>query len=271
MKMAYQTEQMTVFHSALYQTTTTVLQTPDLVLLVDPNLLPQEIETIREHVTSVLDGRPLYLLFTHSDWDHVIGYRKFPEAITIGSTAMANHPDRADVVLAMRKFDARNYITRDHALDYPELDYVVEADGQQLTVGGTTLTFYLAPGHTPDGLFTVVEPLEVFVAGDYLSDVEYPFINQDAQLYEATMAKVELVLERHAINVMVPGHGSVTTSQEEMRKRKQDALDYIRELRARVQAGRTDFNDLIAHYEYVLAFEQGQQSNVTCIKRELER
>lgn len=54
---------------------------------------------------------------------------------------------------------------RNYPILFPELDIVIQEDGQQFHFGETTLTFYLAPGHTADGLMTVVEPLGILIAG----------------------------------------------------------------------------------------------------------
>ena len=82
----FQNEHITVFQSALYQTTCTVVETKDFVLVVDPNWLPHEMEEeIEQHVTQIRGQRELYLLFTHGDFDHVIGYHAFPGAKVIRS------------------------------------------------------------------------------------------------------------------------------------------------------------------------------------------
>ena len=81
----YKTPAVTVFESALYRTTSAVIQTPDMVLLADPNWLPHEVAAIQQHVAAIRGSRPLYLLFTHSDYDHILGYKAFPDAQAIVS------------------------------------------------------------------------------------------------------------------------------------------------------------------------------------------
>jgi hydroxyacylglutathione hydrolase len=76
MTILHDSPQVRVFQSALFQTNTTVVTTDDMVLLVDPNWLPLEIAEIRQFVETQSGGKkPIYLLFTHSDYDHIIGYR----------------------------------------------------------------------------------------------------------------------------------------------------------------------------------------------------
>lgn len=226
----FQNEHMTVFQSVLYQTTSAVVQTADLVLVVDPNWLPSEIEQIRSYVDQIQGGRELYLLFTHGDFDHIIGYRAFPDAKVIGSKGLNEHPQKAYKLELIRDFDAKHYVERKYPIEFPEPDIIVSDNEQQLKVGATTLTFYRAPGHTADGLFTCVEPLGILVAGDYLSDFELPFIYDSAKAYQQTLLTAKRIFEQYAIKALVPGHGRVATDPDEMRRRLHLAEDHLNRL-----------------------------------------
>ncbi|MCJ8013247.1 MBL fold metallo-hydrolase [Paenibacillus sp. KQZ6P-2] len=228
---------VTVFQSVLFQTTSTVIQLDDFILVVDPNWLPGEIQEIKAHVDAVQGDKPCYLLFTHADYDHIIGYKAFPGAKTIGSAGLANYPKKDHKLKLIRDFDATYYVSRDYPVEFPELDIVIGADGQQITIGSTTLTFYLAPGHTEDGLFTVIDAEGVFVAGDYLSDFELPFIYYSAQAYEETIRKAKQILHGHPVRLLVPGHGQHTKSRAEMDRRVGVALDHLKRLKQAVLAG----------------------------------
>ena len=64
--IAIQKDGLTVFQSTLWKTTSSVLETDDLILVVDPTWLPNEIKEIQEHVAHIRNGKDLYLLFTHA-------------------------------------------------------------------------------------------------------------------------------------------------------------------------------------------------------------
>ncbi|MPY16907.1 MBL fold metallo-hydrolase [Paenibacillus glucanolyticus] len=235
----YSDEQVTVFQSALFQTTSTVIQLDESIIIIDPNWLPHEIDEIREHVNGVRGGRDCYLIFTHGDYDHIIGYKAFPDAKTIGSAGLRDHPDKERKLKLIRDFDASYYITRNYPIEFPVLDIVIEEDGQQLALGSTTLTFYKAPGHTADGLFTVIDSVGVcvFAAGDYLSDFELPFIYHSAWDYEGTIRQAARILKEHPVTLLIPGHGQHTTSQSEMDRRVEIARSYLERLRQAVVDG----------------------------------
>ena len=218
---------VTVFTSALYQTTSTLLETPDAVFLIDPNWLPFEVYRIKDYVESVQGGRKLYLIFTHSDYDHIIGYGAFPGARVIASAKFASKKNKSEDVDKALAFDHKFYMTRDYPVIYPPVDIEIDQDGKSMHFAGTVLTFYQAPGHTAEGLFIVFEPAGVFVAGDYLSDVEPPLIEDDIKKYRRTMSKVDRILSLHQIQYLIPGHGSCALSAGEIVARKNAAIEYL--------------------------------------------
>ncbi|MGE6489164.1 MBL fold metallo-hydrolase [Paenisporosarcina sp. NPDC076898] len=231
---------LTVFQSALWKTTSSVVETDDLVLVVDPTWLPLEILEIQEFVASIRNDKELYLLFTHGDFDHIIGYQAFLDAKVIGSKGMQEHPRKQYKLDLIQHFDNEYYIERPYPIEFPTLDLVIEKDGQQLILGNTILTFYLSPGHTHDGLFTVIEPLGIWITGDYLSDFELPYLFDSAKAYLETLQKAHLVLDSHNINVLVPGHGQPTGQEDEMKRRIDLAQDYLERLIGAVKSEDTE-------------------------------
>jgi hydroxyacylglutathione hydrolase len=266
----FQNEAVTVYQSALFRTTSTVIQTKEMIILVDPNWLPNEIETIQTYVHSIQREREIYLLFTHGDFDHIIGYQAFPGAKTIGSLGLRNHPKKDDKLKLIRDFDNENYVIRNYPILFPELDIVIQEDGQQFQLGETILTFYLAPGHTADGLMTVVEPLGILIAGDYLSDFELPFIYDSAKAYSETLDKSNRVLKKHNVKLLIPGHGLATSDQGEMKRRVDLAADYLKRLRQSVIASdEPALEALNQEHAFPSTFtEECHKENVSIMKRE---
>ncbi|GGF92492.1 MBL fold metallo-hydrolase [Paenibacillus abyssi] len=259
-----------VFQSALFQTNATIVETDDLLLLVDPTWLPHEITEIKEYVKAARGQRQLYLLFTHSDFDHLIGYSAFQDAVTIGSRALAEETDKQRKLDQIHAFDAEYYIERDVPVAYPAIDHVIERDGQILTIGQTKLTFYLAPGHTACGVFTLVEPTGVWLAGDYLSDFELPLIEHSAAAYEETLGKAQRMISLHQVGSLVPGHGAPTGDTEEMERRIAMASEHLQQLRQAVRDG--DEQALVrleAQHAFPSAFtREGHLGNIRMIREE---
>ncbi|MDX1807460.1 MAG: MBL fold metallo-hydrolase [Paenisporosarcina sp.] len=266
----FQRDGLTVFQSALWKTTSSVIETNDMILVVDPTWLPNEVKAIQEYVKRIRKGRDLYLLFTHGDFDHIIGYHAFPDAKVIGSKGMLDHPRKQYKLDLIEQFDNEYYVERPYAIDFPTIDLVIEENGQQLVFGETTLSFYLSPGHTHDGLFTVVEPLGIWITGDYLSDFELPYLFDSAKAYLATLQKSEEILDSHAINVLVPGHGLPTEQKEEMKRRIDLADDYLgRLIEAVTKENTAAIIGLANEMPFPSSFTKGcHEENVAIIKKE---
>jgi hydroxyacylglutathione hydrolase len=250
MTILYDSPQVRVFQSALFQTNSTVVTTDDLVLVVDPNWLPPEIAEIRQFVETQSAGKkPVYLLFTHSDYDHIIGYHAFSDIAesVIASNNFVENAVKETTLQQIRDFDDEYYIERNYPIEYPSVSHVVSHDGQTLTVGATELTFFNAVGHNPDGIFTVVNG-QYWIAGDYLCGVEFPYIYHSSMEYEKTLRKTDKILKAFDIQLLVSGHGAPTTDKAVILQRQKDAFEYIDAVRESIRDNL--FFDFDAYIQY---------------------
>lgn len=216
---------VTVFQSRLFQLNSTVVVTEDLVLVADPGYLPNEIEEIRTFVDNIKGDRPIYLFFTHSDFDHIAGYGAFPEAKTIASKEFVENPLRVAQLKDLNYYDEEFYITRPYLQEYPVIDNVIFTNGEQLKIGETTMTFNHAFGHTADGLMIEID--NCFVVGDYLSDIEFPFVYHSFSEYENTLERFKMIFEAKPNAILITSHGSVTEGKENIWLRIKDSEEYF--------------------------------------------
>ncbi|WP_196493739.1 hypothetical protein [Ornithinibacillus caprae] len=70
----------------------------------------------------------------------------------------------------------------------------------------------------------------IFLSGDYLSNVEFPFIFSSYNDYLDTMKKADYILHNHNINFHIPGHGSITEEEQEMLNRLNFSKYYLEHL-----------------------------------------
>ena len=273
MKIVFQNENVHVFQSALFQTNATVVETNDLILVVDPNWLPIEIAQIRHFTEGVVlrTGKPVWLLFTHSDYDHIIGYHAFSDiaAGVIASRAFVENIGQVGILEQIRQFDDEYYITRGYPIEYPSVSYVVENDGQVLEIGATKLTFFNAEGHNPDGIFTIVN--QTFIAGDYLCDVEFPYIYFSSMAYESTLRKIEPIVQQFDIQLFINGHGNPTTDKKEITRRIDEAFEYIHNLRGSIAADKYfDFDQFIKdkNFQYPRIMRRFHEGNLNILRGE---
>lgn len=269
MKIQFRNEHICIFESALYRTTTTVLNFKNLVLLVDPNWLPIEIETIQKYVESIRKDKPLWLLFTHADYDHIIASGAFKADRIIASQKFKEDTDREKALKEIQKFDEEHYIKRSYPIVYPEADYVVTSNGQELNHGELSFKFYLAPGHTADGLFTLIHPFGIWIAGDYLSNVEFPFIYDNHKAYLETMNKAQELVKESSI--LITGHGDYTQDQEEMKKRILVSKNYIEGIKKALKAGKDyGIEKLLKQYDFPQGLRISHENNIALIAKNLD-
>lgn len=261
-----------VFHSALYQTTATVIDTPDLVLVVDPNWLPHEIDEMASYVRSVRGKKPLYLLFTHSDYDHIIGWQAFPDAITIASEAFVQNEAKEKEIQEILAFDDKYYIQRNYPIEYPDIQIAIRKDEDFLSFEHTRIRFWLAPGHNADGLFAVIEPLGIWLAGDYLSDVEFPFIYHSLEAYQHTLKKAAHIVGKVRPKVLVPGHGAVTEVPSVMAQRILFSEQYLSALINHVKGEEVfDEEELLRQYAFPEGLRSSHHENLKLIRTSIQK
>lgn len=261
-----------IHESQLFRTTSTIIHTDDYLLIVDPNWLPAEVEHLAALTSEFGAGKEKFLLFTHSDYDHIIGYGRFPDFTTIASQAFVANPGREDQLAQTIAWDDEYYITRDYSLRYPAIDRPVAGDGGEMLIGADRYVFYQAPGHNYDGLLTFNRSKGILIVGDYLSNVEFPYVYHSFADYRATLDKLEEIIGTGEVQVLITGHGDHTCDQAEMQKRLRDARDYLDELTAAINSG-SDFElDIwLSRYDFPLIMKKFHDKNVDLLRSELSR
>ena len=270
-KILFRDPNVTIFQSALFQTNSTVVRTDDVVLVVDPAWLPEEVTMIRAYVDAIREDRQVFLVFTHSDYDHIIGYKAFKADKVFMSEAMAKNPQKESIVEQMVDFDQKYYIRRAYPLEYPEGDFMVYRDGVQYRHSGTKMAFYLTPGHTADSMMLVVWQLGLCIAGDYLSNIEFPFIYHSSVEYEQTLEKMPRIHDRNWFTRLIPGHGDPALTIAEWLHRRTESLAYIYALRESIATGVPfDIDSLWSRYKFPKLQLKYHEDNAALMRRELE-
>jgi glyoxylase-like metal-dependent hydrolase (beta-lactamase superfamily II) len=188
-------------------------EAPGETFVIDSPVLPEELDALPALVEEARFPAPSGLLATHGDWDHLLGRIAFP-GLALGcaeSTAerLARAPGEAQREL--RAFDEELYIDRARPLALGDVQPLPVPGRCEL--GELELELHPADGHTADGMAVWIPWARVLVAGDYLSNVELPALNEGGKVdaYLATLERLRPLLEQAAH--VVPGHGSVIDSR----------------------------------------------------------
>jgi glyoxylase-like metal-dependent hydrolase (beta-lactamase superfamily II) len=270
-RIIYRDLNVTIFQSALFQTNSTVVCTDDVIIVVDPAWLPDEVLSIKQYVDTIKGRRPVFLVFTHSDYDHVIGYGAFQPDKVFATKTFTERTDKDQILAQISDFDQQYYIERPYKVTFPEPDFLVYKDGVQYRHGRTKLTFYMAPGHTNDSLILVVWQLGLCLAGDYLCNTEFPFIYHNSVDYENTLHKLTQIHDRNWFTRLVPGHGLPALHLNDWLKRRIEALAYIYAARESIATGQPFEEDALwERYRFPKVQLQFHKNNMELLQREFE-
>ncbi|WP_020571025.1 MBL fold metallo-hydrolase [Neolewinella persica] len=263
------TPHLTIHESQLFRTTSTIIHTDDYVLIVDPNWLPAEVDHLAELTAELGAGKEKYLLFTHSDYDHIIGYGKFPGFTTIASKAFVDNPQQADQLAQTIAWDDEYYIKRDYELTYPVIDLAKAKDGEKTMIGEDQYHFYQAPGHNYDGLVTFNKSRGILIVGDYLSNVEFPYVYHSFAEYRDTLISLRAIIYTGLVKVLITGHGDHTTDYNEMERRLEDSFAYLEELTLSVQNDTAfDLEKWLSRYDFPIIMRKFHDKNVALLRAE---
>lgn len=259
-----------LLESALFRTVTTLIEGEGYLLLVDPNWLPQEVEHIAEEVELRAKGKKLFLLFTHSDYDHIIGYERFPSATTIASEAFTDNPDAEKILTQIRDFDDSYYLQRSYGISYPRIDLPVDGEGTALALGEDQYLLHPADGHNRDGILTFLPNRGILIVGDYLSNIEFPYVYHGIPEYRATLDRLERLIDSGVVRLLITGHGDAADNQEEMQRRLSDSRSYLDTLEASVKNQRPfDTASLFRRYGFPKVMGDFHAGNVRLMEEYL--
>jgi glyoxylase-like metal-dependent hydrolase (beta-lactamase superfamily II) len=214
-----------VVTSGFWQTNAIALRDGGEAMLIDSPYLPDELDAL----PSLLAGagfEPDGLLATHADFDHLLGRLSYP-GLTLGlaeSSVERMHRVPGEAQRALRHYDAEFYVVRPGPLTLGQVQGLPVPG--HLEIGERELELHPAEGHTPDGMALFDRAQGLLIVGDYLSDVEIPWISEGGSLadYRATLARLAPLVEE--ATTVVPGHGAPHDRETTLRLLDED-VDYL--------------------------------------------
>ncbi len=225
-----------VRQSRLFWMNSVLLAHPDRSVLVDPGILPSELDDLAR----VIDSAPtaaLTLICTHGDWDHVLGRPWWPGARTLAHDRFANElRAQADHIVEAARHAATD-AGEEWKKDFEAFRPDEAVSGLHFTrLGPWRVVLRNAYGHSGSMLSIHLPEQRVLIAGDMLSDIEIPLLNQTCDLYHGTLTELWPLAEHGAIQTLIPGHGSIARGSEAVVARLRRDLAYLDELQRGVVA-----------------------------------
>jgi glyoxylase-like metal-dependent hydrolase (beta-lactamase superfamily II) len=220
--------------SVAFAMNSVALLDPEHSVLVDAGVLPSELDDLAARLAQTRPAA-LTLVFTHGHWDHVLGRPWWPDARTIAHDRFAAEVqrDRERIATEARKLAERHGERWERGFTPFRPDHAVS--GLHFTREGPwRLVLRDAPGHSGSQLSLHLPDRRVLIAADMLSDIEIPSLDGPVAPYRRTLEGLRPLAEGGAIEILIPGHGSLARGQAAVLERLDKDEDYLRRLESGV-------------------------------------
>ncbi len=225
-----------VHQSELLQNNAVVVQGRAGVLVVDPGITGDEMVCLANDLREL--GQPVVAGFsTHPDWDHVLWHAELGEAPRYGTArcaaSMRERLSNADWKARVAE-GLPPEIADEIPLDLFGLITGLPAGTAQIPWDGPHVRIIEHPAHAPGHAALLIEGRGVLVAGDMLSDLFIPMLddfdsaNDPIEDYLVGLRLLEGVADR--VDFVIPGHGSVGGADQVRARIEQDRA-YVHALR----------------------------------------
>jgi glyoxylase-like metal-dependent hydrolase (beta-lactamase superfamily II) len=224
-----------IHESEFMQSNAVVVQSRAGVLLIDPGVQSHEMACLANDLHEL--GQPVVAGFsTHPHWDHLLWYAGLGEAPRYGTARCAaavgarlSDPDWRTSMAGLIPPDIADQIPLD---DLFGRITGLPAETARIPWDGPEVRIIEHQAHAPGHAALLIGERGVLVAGDMLSDLLIPMLSPIApdpiEDYLAALRLCEGVAD--AIEVLVPGHGSVAEAGQVRERIDQDRA-YVDALR----------------------------------------
>lgn len=171
-------------------------------VVVDTLTSPEDMAPLLAIATQ--HGRPIVVVNTHADWDHVWGNAAFPGATIVGhQLCRARLLGDAERATLAQKRQEQPHRYAQVLLNPPDVTF---ATAMTLDLGGLTLELHHLPGHTEDCLVAYVPEQRLLLAGDCAED-PLPLLNSgplDGWIHDLR------AWAARDVDTVVPSHGAIS-------------------------------------------------------------
>jgi glyoxylase-like metal-dependent hydrolase (beta-lactamase superfamily II) len=224
-----------VRQSVAYAMNSVLLLHPEQVIVVDPGVLPSELDEMKRAVDEVGPAQ-VTLFLTHAHWDHVLGRPWWPKARIVAHDRFATEVRRG----RERTLDEAMRIAASHGETWsagfePFVPHEPVSGMRFAKLGPWRVVWRDAFGHCDSQLNLHLPEARTLIAADMLSDLEIPWLNRPPAVYRSTLEALIPLAEHGAIETLIPGHGKIAQGGDAVRARMQRDLEYLDALEAGVR------------------------------------
>ena len=229
---------MLVRQSAAFQMNSIALLHPEQAVLVDPGVLPSELDDFAARVAEAR-AKSTTLVLTHGHWDHVLGRPWWPQAEVVAHDRFAAEVKRDEKrILSEIQALAQKHGER-WERGFAAFRPTQAVSGLHLARRGPwAMVLRDAPGHSASQLSLHLPHARILLAADMLSDIEIPTLDGPVAPYLETLRALAPLAEHGAIETLVPGHGSIARGPEAVVGRLHRDVQYLETLQREIVQAR---------------------------------
>lgn len=239
--------------------------TSEGVVVIDALGSPALAQRLLDEIARVTSQPVTHVVVTHYHADHVYGLQVFEDA---GAQILAHeagrsylNSDTARLRLEVSRVELAPWIDADTRL-VAATEWI--AAPRELLVGDTRLLLEpVGPAHTPDDIVVYVPGVKTLYAGDLVFRNRVPFVGEaDSGNW---IRSLDRLLEFDT-DVVVPGHGPVSTEARQDMELTRDYLGYLRQTMGEAAQDMTPFDEAYAatdwsRFESLPLFDEANRMN----------
>ena len=239
--------------------------TSESVVVIDALGSPALAKRLLAEIAKVTDKKVSHVLVTHYHADHVYGLQVFAD---LGTQILAHQAGRE--YLHAETAQLRLEASREELAPWVDAQTrLVQATqwlegSQRLQVGDTELQLeLLGSAHTPEDLAVYLPKQRLLYAGDLVFRSRIPFVGQaDSRSWIEGLEK----LLKFDTEVIIPGHGPVSTEARKDMQLTRDYLLYLRKTMGKAAYDMTPFDEAYAatdwsEFEHLPLFDAANRMN----------
>ncbi len=223
--------------------------TRDGVVLFDALGSPELARELQAEIARITPKPVTHVIVSHYHADHIYGLQVFKDA---GATVIAHRGGQ--LYLNSETAALRLKASREELFPWiDEHTRLVPADRwidgpTTLTVGGVDFLLRPAgPAHTPEDLVVYLPDRKLLLAGDIVFRARIPFVGQADSGHWIESLRTLLAFDAQ---VIVPGHGPVSTSAREDLQLTHDYLVFLRQSMGEAARNMDPFEEAYAHTDW---------------------
>jgi glyoxylase-like metal-dependent hydrolase (beta-lactamase superfamily II) len=174
-------------------------------------------------VAELAGGKPIYVVYSHADWDHCWGTAEFKAEVIIGHGECAARFASGEVA---------RYLAQKQAAEpgqWGEVQLIaptVIVNEATIDLGGVQVTLHSLAGHTLDCMVALIPAWGILLAGDTV-ETPLPVVEEAGAVFDNWIDRLSFWAANEQVQTVIPSHGEIGD-----RSLIERNLRYLRDLRS---------------------------------------